>query len=269
MPIQALRSTVRLTDPHTLTALDRADGPLLGLADGDEPVFLPAHLENVLVATPSGGGTTTVLRTIGAQALALGASLEILDVGGISHTWARKLPRAEVFTGLAAIHTHLLDSAQALRRRAPAAGAGEWAGRRVLLIENLYGLVQGLRHYWSLTRPESQLQEAPAVEALATVLVAGRAAGIQSIAGNPRGSVPGLGTVAVREVFPARLVAGTAALWSRIAPEIWAVPRTSLLPGRMHHVADTTMTGLQALYLTDTEARALARGPEKKKEASR
>ncbi|MFJ4700542.1 cell division protein FtsK [Streptomyces sp. NPDC088768] len=260
IPIRALRKTMRLTDPRTLPALNAARTPLLGLADGDQPVHLPARAVHTLVATGPGGGTTTLLRSLTAQALALGASVDLVDPGGTNHPWARDLTGVRYLSRIAEIHDHLLLNVAALQD-GTGHWDGSWRGRRVMVIEHLTTVAYGLREYWSQTRPETQLEEAPGVEALGVLLTAGPAYGIQIFSGNFRAGLPGLDTVPVKDVFPARILAnGNAALWERVAPEIWSIPPCSLTPGRMHLVADQEATAFQALYVSNTEARALARG---------
>ncbi|MEW1760382.1 cell division protein FtsK [Streptomyces cyaneofuscatus] len=261
MPIKALRNTLRLSDPHTLTALNAERTPLLGFADGDRPVRLPDSAEHVLVATGAGGGTTTLLRSLTAQALALGASVDLIDPGGAGHQWATGLPGVRYLSRIAEIHDHLLINVAALQDGTGGSGDGSWRGRRVMVIEHLGTVAYGLREYWSQTRPDTQLEEAPGVEALGVLLAAGPGFGIQIFAGNPRVGLPGLGAVPVKDVFPTRILAyGGAALWQRVAPEVWSIPPYSLIPGRMHVVAEQQATGIQALFLSDVEARALARG---------
>ncbi|MEO3976777.1 cell division protein FtsK [Streptomyces sp. CAU 1734] len=260
IPVQALRTSVRLADRYTLTALNAAQAPLLGLADGDQPLHLPDTAAHTLVATGAGGGTTTLLRSLTAQALALGASVDLIDPGGSGHRWAHDLPGVRYLSKIAEIHDHLLINVAALQD-----GTGDWdggwSGRRIVVIENLATVTYGLREFWSQTRPETQLEEAPGVEALGVLLAAGPAFGIQIFAGNPRVGLPGLGPVPVADVFPTRVLAyGGAALWQRVAPEVWSIPPVSLTPGRMHVVADRKATPFQALFLSDVEARALARG---------
>ncbi|MCX4784081.1 MULTISPECIES: cell division protein FtsK [unclassified Streptomyces] len=260
MPIQALRNSVRLRDPYTLTALNSTTTPLLGLADGDRPVALPESAEHVLVAAGAGGGTTTLLRSLTAQALCLGAAVDVIDPGGTGHAWARDLPGVRYLSRIPEIHDHLQLTVAALQD-GTGHWDGSWAGRRILVVEHLGTVTFGLREYWSQTRPETQLEEAPGVEALGVLLAAGPAFGIQVFAANPRVGLPGLGEVPAADVFPTRVLAyGGAALWGRVAPEVWAIPPYSLTPGRMHVVAGQKATGIQALYLSDDEARAFARG---------
>ncbi|MFK0296340.1 cell division protein FtsK [Streptomyces sp. NPDC090442] len=260
MSIQALRNRVRLTDPYTAAALSHLAEPLMGLADGDHPITLPEGCGHLLIATGSGGGTTTLLRTLAAQALGRGARVDLIDPSGTGHPWATHLPRLTYLSRIDAIHDHLLLIAASLRDNT-GHHAGAWEQRRVLVIENASTVAYALRQFWMHTRPETQLQEPPGVEALALLLAAGPSAGIQVLAGSPRGTLPGLGSTPVREVFPTRVLAyGAMTLWQRVAPEVWPVPPYSITPGRMHVVEGGTCTVMQALTLTDPEARALARG---------
>ncbi|WP_432156091.1 cell division protein FtsK [Streptomyces sp. bgisy153] len=260
IPVQALRSSVRLSDPYTLAALNTASAPLLGLTNGDRPLVLPDGADHVLVAAGAGGGTTTLLRALTAQVLALGARADVIDPSGTAHTWARGLAGVTYLSRIAAIHDHLQLTVAALQDGCGTWDGG-WHGRRVMVIENTSTVAYGLRQYWAHTRPESQLEEAPGVEALAVLLATGPSFGVQVLAGNPHGDIPGLGHVPTHQVFGTRVVAyGGATLWKRVAPEIWAVPPYSLIPGRMHVVARGDITAMQGLYLTDDEARAFARG---------
>ncbi|MGW1976656.1 cell division protein FtsK [Streptomyces sp. NPDC001889] len=259
MPIHALRAQVRLGDPHTVRALQHTGRVLLGLADDDEPVTLPDEATNTLVVTGAGAGMTTVLRSLAAQALHRGAHVDVLDLGRRpSHPWADRLPRTTAHTTPAAVHDYLVLQLDRLRHPGPTARA-DWTRRRVILIEHADHLVFALRQYWSHTRPDSQLAEAPGVEALTMLLAAGNACGIQIAAGSARALPPRLGDLSA-DLFPTRLVAhASPALWSRVAPGAGPHPPLSLTPGRMHTVHGHRTTRFQALHLSETEARAWAR----------
>ncbi|MFD3422035.1 cell division protein FtsK [Streptomyces decoyicus] len=261
MPIEALRQSVHLADAPTITALQHTDQALLGLAYGDRPVYLPAEAGNVLVATGGGGGTTTVLRTLAAQALHHGAHVDILDIGQQHppcHRWATALPGVLVHSSVSKVHTLLVEMLDRLRHPEPAPPA-DWRRRRVLVIEHTERLLYGLRQHWALTRPDSQLDDAPGVEALGMLLAAGPQAGLQIVAGSTH--LPPHLDAEVGDVFPTRVLAYAGqTLWSRIAPEVWPVPPYSVIPGRMHAVQDGRATRFQALYLSESQARAWARG---------
>lgn len=261
MPIDALRDSVHLTDPHTVRALHGSDRVLLGMGRGDGALYLPPGGGHVLVATGGGGGTTATLRSIAAQAVHLGAHVDLVDLDRRrpSHTWAASLDRIRVLTRPDQVHDHLVETAEQLRHQDEET-PDTWVRRRLTVIENADQVLHALRHYWTQTRPDSQLEEAPGVEALGVLLAAGRAVGHQVVAGSTRGIPPHLGTQ-VGDVFTTRVLAyGGQTLWARIAPEVWPVPPYSVIPGRMHAVQDGTSTRIQALYLSESEARAWARG---------
>ncbi|MEU6331576.1 cell division protein FtsK [Streptomyces sp. NPDC047049] len=260
MPIEALRQSVHLVDAPTVNALQHTHQVLLGLADGDRPVYLPTEAGNILVATGAGGGTTTVLRTLAAQALHHGAHVDILDIGQRrpSHQWAASLPGVLVHSSISEVHNLLVEMLDRLRHQ-DAVPPADWRRRRILVIEHTDRLLYGLRQHWALTRPESQLEDAPGVEALGMLLVAGPHAGLQIAAGSTH--LPPRLDAAVSDVFPTRVLAYAGqTLWARIAPEVWPVPPYSVIPGRMHAVQDGRATRFQALYLSESQARAWARG---------
>ncbi|GGX46200.1 cell division protein FtsK [Streptomyces noursei] len=260
MPIQALRQSVHLVDAPTVTALREPGRVLLGLADRDRPIYLPAEPGNVLVATGGGGGTTTVLRTLAAQVLRHGAHVDILDIDQRrpSHQWATSLPRVRMHSAISEVHTFLIAMLDRLRHPDPAAGT-DGSRRRILVIENAERLLYALRQHWALTRPDSQLDDAPGVEALDMLLTAGPHAGLSIVAGSTR--LPPHLEAKAGEVFTTRILAYAGqTLWHRIAPEVWPVPPYSVIPGRMHAVQDGRSTRFQALYFSEPQARAWARG---------
>ncbi|GAA3087116.1 hypothetical protein GCM10020000_87340 [Streptomyces olivoverticillatus] len=156
--------------PRVAQMIREASGPLLGLADGDQPVTLNPEAENVLVATGPGGGTTTVLRSLAAQAIARGAVVDVLDPTGAAHAWTKKLPRTATYVRIPELHDYLLDTARTLTTGARRTGG--WEGRRVVVLESADQVAYALRQFWAHTRPDSQLEESPAVEALARLMVA-------------------------------------------------------------------------------------------------
>ncbi|MFD7553563.1 cell division protein FtsK [Streptomyces sp. NPDC059835] len=247
-----LRNDVRL---HT-TLLSGPD-PLIGLAADDQPVTLDAGQGHLLVATGAGGGTTSVLRSLAAQALARGARADFLDLRRAEHAWAHGLPDSRHLANIAAIHDHLLLTANALREQTPASGTG-WTSRHFLVVEELSTLVAELRRYWTRTRPETQLEEAPGVEALELLLQAGRAYGVTVLAGDAGGTLPGSGAHGP-SAFGTRILGGqvSGTTWRRAAAGVQA-PAYSEIPGRLHLVTRDKLTTFQALYLTPDEARILA-----------
>ncbi|MEV6421846.1 cell division protein FtsK [Streptomyces sp. NPDC051662] len=251
-----LRNSVRL-DERSTPALKAGPDLLIGLAAGDQPVTLPSDTGHVLVATGSGGGTTTVLRSLAAQALARGANTDFLDITYCEHRWADGLPGARYLTDVAAIHDYLLIAAANLNdvpRSVPGSG---WGARHVLFVEELSRLADALRSYWIESRPETQLDEAPGVEALSLLLTSGRAYGWTILAGDTGGAVPGPGPLHHRNFRTRILGYGSQRLWRQLSSGHDAPPYSPVI-GRFHLISDRSATPLQALYLTETEARAAA-----------
>lgn len=256
MTSTTLRNSVRL-DERSTPALKAAPDLLIGLAAGDQPVTLPSDTGHVLVATGSGGGTTTVLRSLAAQALARGARTDFLDIAYCEHRWAEGLPGVRCLNDVAAIHDYLLIAAAGLNdgpRTVPEAG---WGARHVLVIEELSRLADALRRYWMESRPETQLEEAPGVEALALLLTSGRAYGWTVLAGDTGGIVPGPGPLHHRNFRTRILGYVSQRLWLQLASGHDAPPYSPVI-GRFHLISDRSATPLQALYLTEAQARATA-----------
>lgn len=259
MDVTALRATVHVTDPYTVRQLAGRAQVLLGLASGDQAHYLQD--EHTLVATGGAGGTTTVLRSISAQALRLGARVDILDLNRRrpSHPWAQGLAGIRVHNRPEQARDLIAELRACLQRRAHEFD-GSWATRRLLVIENTDQVLDALRQHYLLTQPDTQAEEAPAVEGLADLLRAGHAVGLQIIAASGHGIPPYLG-LQIRDAFPTRIVAcAGAGLWGRVAPEVWPVPPYSVISGRMHLVRDGMASRMQALYLCESQARAWARG---------
>ena len=257
-----LRSQVLLSDPHTQAALDLARHTvLLGLARNDVPVVLPDDTANVLVCAGAGAGTTTALRTLAAQAVRLGAHVDILDLHPAArgeHEWAAPVEGVNLYLHVEDIHDRLLELAGSLahRDRTPA-----WTRRSVVVVEDMPVILASLRQHWRHTRPESQLDEPPVVTALLHLLTGGSARGVQVWAGNPGAVLPGI-SAEVRRLFPQRLIGNAShTVWRRAAFEVWPIPSCNSAPGRFHLVAERTATALQVLRLDHSQARAFAAGP--------
>ncbi|MEJ8654793.1 cell division protein FtsK [Streptomyces sp. MS1.AVA.3] len=258
IPIQVLRNSVCLDDSYTLAALESVTTPLLGLAHEDQPVCLPAEPVHVMVSTSAGGGSTTLLRGLMAQLLRLGAHIDVIDTTSKEHAWAAGLDGVEYFTHIEDIHEYLVDAAQdVLRDNAGTQAVSGWERRRIVVIENADQVVFGLRQYWRHTRPESQLDETPAVEAIAVLQDEGRRAGLSLFVSTPSAQIPGTGPVP--DAFGVRVLAhGCTNQWMRAAPEIWPVPPLSLTRGRMYVVSDRQAVRMQCLYMSPGQARAWA-----------
>ncbi|MFI2209840.1 hypothetical protein [Streptomyces sp. NPDC020141] len=218
-------------------------------------VDLTAECPHVLVCTSTGGGSTTVLRSLTAQFLHQGAHALVIDPKRISHLWARGLPTV----------THRGNGRRHPRRPGrPRRGTGapprpqqQRAGRRTpahrLGGQRLQRALGQLTRYWETFRGNDDPHTSPAVAALEAALWTGRAARVHVILdGTP---APGVLGAAPHEMFGtvilARVSAGT---WQRLAPLAGPAPKPSKHPGRLHVIQQgTTIQEKQAIVMTDAD----------------
>ncbi|MEW1760383.1 hypothetical protein AB0393_28215 [Streptomyces cyaneofuscatus] len=253
---------VDLAEGAGAQAAGLSEHPLIGLdAEGTAVHLTPAD-GHVLTVAPPGMGTTQLLRSLGAQALAAGRHLDILDVHHISHDWARGLDRVTYVDEPDQLHRHLLGLAHQARGRAAKDQPGP---RRLLLVEN-DGTTQVLLDHQADPRPNGV-----ALDALTAVLAHGRLAGIQVVLACRE--LPGPLNGLARDLFSTRLLIEPsertwriAGLADRIRPR-----RTGFHPGLWHHLArDGTHRLVQAARisahaaagLTETRAQLDARTKE-------
>ncbi|MFF5393354.1 hypothetical protein ACFY5H_34480 [Streptomyces sp. NPDC013012] len=256
---------LRLTDAGVREELEALPDSLFLLgheADSQAvTVGLDADSPYVLVVNSTGDGTTTALRTLAAQLLHHGAHTCLLDSKRISHTWARTLPAVTHRADPADIHDVLLEVRAEMGRRIGHLHRhgchGEDLPRLAVLIDAGHHLLHQLACHWDTTRRHDDLKTSPAVDALHELLFAGPEVRIHVLFGaqpNPHGLGPQW-----RENF-STIVLGrvTARTWTRLAPHINDVPKTSSHPGCDHAVQGISARPVQVLYLTHTEAAAQA-----------
>ncbi|MFJ3176617.1 hypothetical protein ACIPJK_38560 [Streptomyces roseus] len=254
--------TPRLPQPHVdLThgagqkAARLSEHPLIGLdAEGGAVHLTPAD-GHVLAVAPPGMGTTELLRSIGAQALAAGQHLDILDVHHVGHDWARGLDRVTYVDDPDQLHRHLIGLAHQARGRA---AKGHPGPRRLLLVEN-DGTTQVLLDHQADPRPNGV-----ALDALTAVLAHGRLAGIQVVLACRE--LPGPLNGLARDLFSTRLLIEPndrtwriAGLTDRTRP-----PSTGFRPGLWHHLTrDGDHRLVQAARIAQDAAATLAhRAPD-------
>lgn len=244
------RPRVQLTRGRGRRAAARSSHPLIGLAAGDQPVYLTPADGHLLIAGPGGMGHTTVLRALGAQALAAGAHVDIIDVHTSEHPWAEGLDRVTYVHEPDAVHRHLMDLAHQARSRAELSAPGP---ARLLLVEN-HGTTDVLCNHFADPRPNGV-----PLDALTAVLAHGRLAGIQVVLACCE-PPSGLGHV-VRNLFTTRLLAEPADRTWRIAGLRGQdqPPSAPWRPGLWHHLDRDSTRLVQAAHLSDEEAAALAR----------
>lgn len=226
-----------------------SDHPLLGLSARQGRIHAPhGHL---LVTDATGGGRSSLLRTIGAQAYRHGQRVVIIDSKRRSHSWALDLNGVE-YVGTAIAPT-LVALAAEMKARAEARDAGHWPQPITVLFEEATAAVRQAGDVW---RDSGGTGPCPAAVAFRDLLVMGRAANIRIVATghllNPRGIAP-----YVRDQFThivgARVPAST---WRALAvTEPATVTRRR---GRYYLVDRGRLVPFQAAYLTHDEAVAVA-----------
>ncbi|MFE3583183.1 hypothetical protein [Streptomyces vinaceus] len=218
-------------------------------------VDLDTDCPHVLVCTSTGGGSTTVLRSLTAQFLHQGAHALVLDAKRVSHPWARGLASVTYCADIADIHEALVHLRAELSRRIHHIDQHGDTGdltRLTVVFEVAHHTLTQLARHWSKVRQAGDPKTSPAVDAFHEVLYAGRAARIHVLY---NGSTSGSLDPAIREHFAtvilARVSAGT---WQRLAPIAGPAPKSSAHPGRAHVVKDDIAHPTQLLFMTDAEA---------------
>ncbi|MFZ3491734.1 helicase HerA domain-containing protein [Streptomyces sp. 5.8] len=252
---------LRLTDPGVREQLEAlpASQVLIGLGTDQQPVCIDLDIDSphVLVCSGTGGGTSTVLRTLTAQLLHHGGNALILDTKRISQAWASGLPGVTYCRDIADIHDALLGLLAELQHRirhADKHGDTEDLPRVTVVLESADHTLRQLARHWDKVRQHGEPKTSPAVAAYEEILFAGRAARIHILAGAQSHSAA-LGREQFSTVLLGRVTTRT---WSQAAPQITPVPKSSTHPGRFHTVQRSTAHPTQVLLMSETEAAAWA-----------
>lgn len=215
-------------------------------------VDLDAESPHVLVCTASGGGSTTILRSLTAQFLHQGAHALVLDPKRISHLWAKALPTVTHRDNVAGIHDTLVHLASELKRRLDLEGDLDDVPRLIVAIDGANTTLRQLARYWETFRQKDDPKTSPAITALEDALWAGRAARVHVIFdGRPNATV--LGPEAREQFATVILARFTADTWRRLAPIAGPAPKHSTHRGRFHVVQQGAAHETQAVLMTDAE----------------
>ncbi|MFF4933341.1 hypothetical protein ACFY2H_31285 [Streptomyces griseofuscus] len=252
LPTRRIPAAVHLNRGPGLRAARGSDHPLIGLAAGNQPVRLTPEDGHLLLVAPAGMGTSTVLRTLGAQHLATGGHLDILDVHLDQQAWARGLDRVAYLDTAEAIAVHLHGLAHQARRRAEAGRPGP---RRLVLVEDC-GTTDVLLHHHLDARPNGT-----PLDALTAVLAHGRLAGMQ-VALACQAIPPALAHITA-DLFTTRLlIAPDQDTWQRAgSPADTRPPPGSSRPGLWHHCTAAGARQVRAARLDEDAATAWAADP--------
>ncbi|MCG7525157.1 DUF87 domain-containing protein [Streptomyces sp. OfavH-34-F] len=256
-----LPQQLRLTDPGVREQLEGlpADRVLIGHSTDGQPVCIDLDNESphVLVYSASGGGTSTVLRTLTAQLLHDGGHALVLDFKRISQSWARALPTVTYRRDIADIHDALVGLHAELKRRiyhADKHGDTDDLPRLTVVFESAGHTLRQLTRHWDKVRQPGDPKMSPAVDAYEELLFAGREIRIHFLVGAQSFSAA-LGREQFSTVLLGRVTTRT---WSQAAPQIATVPKGSTHPGRFHTVQRSTAHPTQVLLMSETEAAAWA-----------
>ncbi|WP_053673050.1 hypothetical protein [Streptomyces sp. NRRL B-1140] len=252
----ALPTVLHFTDPGLREQLEAlpASAALIGI--GTDGTAIAVDIDNaphILVCTDTGGGSTTILRTLAAQFLHQGAHALVLDATRISHLWAKELPTVTHRGNVAGIHDALVGLDLELKRRIDLEGDRDDAPRLIVVFDEADNTLRHLTRYWETFRQKDDPKKSPAITALEDVLHEGRQARIH-ILYNGRAAGRALAPAA-RDQFAAVILARVSTgIWQRLAPIDDPTPKTSAHPGRVHVVQDGDAHPTQALLMTDAEA---------------
>ncbi|MEV6332859.1 DUF87 domain-containing protein [Streptomyces sp. NPDC051909] len=245
--------------------------PLIGLGANKKTVSVDLDHDSphVLISAGTGGGKSTILRTIACQFLHNGAEAYILDFKRISHGWARSVPGVTYCRDIADIHDALLHLGHEGQRRIRLAeelgddvlaSEPEKVGPRiVILLEEINATMKQLARYWEKIRETGDPKTSPAVDALAEILFMGRQVRLHVLLVAQSATARALGGPEMRENFSTRiLVRYTLNAWRMLVPEVHPAPKPTRHPGRVQVVLGGIARETQVLNLSEAEARAWA-----------
>ncbi|MEV7156981.1 hypothetical protein AB0N77_20515 [Streptomyces misionensis] len=251
-PFRRLPAAVDLTRGPGLRAARRAPHPLLGLAAGNRPVHLAPEDGHLLLVAPPGMGSSTVLRSLGAQHLAAGGHLDILDAHHVQQAWARDLDRVAYLDTAETIAAHLHGLAHQARRRAEAGRPGP---PRLVLVES-GGTGEVLLGHHLDARPNGT-----PLDALTAVLAHGRQAGMQ-VAMACRRAVPLPLAHISADLFTTRLlISPDPVTWLCAGGKPADRPPIGGGPGLWHHLNAAGARQVRAARLTESDAAVWAARP--------
>ncbi|MFD0367661.1 helicase HerA domain-containing protein [Streptomyces sp. NPDC127114] len=258
-------------DVRDLLASMPESAPLIGLGAGKKPVSVDLDHDSphVLISAGTGGGKSTILRTIASQFLHNGADAFILDFKRISHGWARGVPGVTYCRDIADIHDALLRLGHEGQRRIRLAeqlgddvlaSKPEKVGPRiVILLEEVNATMKQLARYWDKIRETGDPKTSPAIDALAEILFMGRQVRLHVLLVAQSATARALGGPEMRENFSTRiLVRYTLNAWRMLVPEVHPAPKPTRHPGRVQVVLGGIARETQVLNLSEAEARAWA-----------
>lgn len=245
---------------------DRPENKIFLGTDGDaEPVYVDLDNDSphILINAGSGGGKSTIARSIATQALTGGANVVFLDAKRHSHRWAKNLPGVHYAQTFTEIGDALVSVGMELHRRNEVVdlhpGPIEEApvGPRIVVVFEEMNATMDALQSMSKKLPEGVYD---AKDALNDIMFMGRAAKIHVVAIAQFASASALGGSAIRENFGYRILARyTKQAWTMLAYDCGVPQPAPKEKGRGRICYGGVARETQFAYLSEEQAAWLVR----------
>ena len=264
-PREQMPATARFSDPAIRELVEDAkrSAPVIGVTRGNKPVAvdLDSEAPHVLISASTGGGKSTMIRTLAAQLMRNGADVVVVDYKRHSHQWLRPIAGVTYVRDVEEIHRTLVSLAAEGHRRNRASddledGQDPGFRRLVVVCEELNATMAMLKMWWRDNRTSSDPVTSPAITGLGQILFMGRAVRIHVLAVAQMATAKDLGGPEMRENFAVRILARyTANAAKMLVPEC-GLPATSRHPGRAQVCIGGVATETQVIWMDEPEAQA-------------
>lgn len=244
----------------------KESAPLLGIGPRVKPVAidLDADSPHILVSAGTGGGKSTIMRTIACQFAHNNALVIILDIKRTSHKWAVDLPGVEIYRDIADIHRQLLwlrDERERRSAKEEQAGMNDFdPGIRILImVEEGNTMISELKEYWNQIKQRGDSPMSPAIVALRQILLMGRSAKMHVLGVFQLATAADMGGPVIREQFFNRILSRySSKAWNMLANGARHVP-SSRHPGRVQVILGDAVYETQVILFSEQQARDWAR----------
>lgn len=250
---------------------------LLGLGLHEVPVWIDWNQDapHLALSIGSGGGKSTMVRSLAAQTVYKGGRAVLMDGGkdGESHQdWARDelmrpIPGVDFHPSIAEEHDALVawEAERARRAQAVLNRTGEVFQRTLVVLEERNLTTPKLQAYWAMVRDKDAGDpvKSPAIQAMANLTAAGRSVKINLVGIAQRFDANVIGGGAVRSSFGLRLLSRFDEQARRmLIPEITPKPKSSNHLGRSILCVQGEARDLQGVYMSAEAAVDLCRRGE-------
>lgn len=246
---------------------------ILGVNGEGEPLYidLSGDSPHVLVSAATGGGKSSILRSVAAQALAQGDQVVILDIKQHSQSWAEGLPNVFIANTLSEIGNALVQVGQEVHARNAFAkewlsaqrAAGNWdvsvtdapVGKRtVVLFEEMNATFTDLKELTRATFRNTNTYDA--WNGLKDTVLMGRAAHVHIVAVGQYMGARAMGGGEILVNFGTRiLISHDVNTWHKLAWDCGFPKAAPEEQGRGYVCSNGKAKMIQLLFMTEREAR--------------